>query len=304
MMTNLNRFGFENPFMDRDLVKSGFKKKWGYDHPSQVPEIKSKIKETMLSRYGVEYSTQNEVIMKKVNSTNILKYGGHPMKNDEVRYINCLIVRDKDYISYLGENKSEFNCDLGKGHVFIIDTDLYHNRLRSGIPLCTICNELGNSSSIKQKDLLSYISSQYSGQIINNWRDGLEIDIYLPELKLGFEFNGLYWHSEEYKDRNYHLDKLEYFQKRGIRIVNIWEDDWVDKNLIIKSQIDNLLGKSQKIYARKCNIQEIYDVSIIKEFLNKNHIQGWVSSTIKLGLYHDDELVSIMIFDHFEGRKK
>jgi len=59
----------------------------------------------------------------------------------------------------------------------------------------------------------------------------------------------------------------------------------------------NKLSKvSIKIYARKCTIKEISDNNLIKEFLNKNHIQGFVGSRIKLGLFYNNELISLMTF--------
>ncbi len=132
----------------------------------------------------------------------------------------------------------------------------------------------------------------------------MEIDIYLPELKLGFEFNGLYWHSEKYKEKSYHLDKTNYFKEKGIRIIHIWEDDWTFKSDIVKSQISNLLKiNTEKIFARKCVIKEV-SIKEARNFLDENHIQGFVNSTSKIGLYHNNELVSIMTFDSFEGRKK
>ena len=160
-------------------------------------------------------------------------------------------------------------------------------------------------SSIKEKELYNYIKSIYPGEIIQSYRDKLEIDIYLPELKLGFEFNGLYFHSEVFKEKNYHLEKMDLFKNKDIKIIYIWEDDWDVKNDTIKSQIKNWIGLSEnKIYARKCYVKEVTDNKIIKDFLNQNHIQGWVNSVFKLGLYHGNELVSLMVFDQYEGRKK
>jgi hypothetical protein len=132
----------------------------------------------------------------------------------------------------------------------------------------------------------------------------MEIDIYIPELNIGFEFNGVYWHSDFYKEKNFHSYKSKFFMERGIRIIHIWEDDWINKSDIIKSQIKNLMGLSKKIGARKCKVVEITDVNVAKNFLNSNHIQGWVNSKIKLGLIFEDRLISIMTFDSFEGRKK
>jgi hypothetical protein len=45
-------------------------------------------------------------------------------------------------------------------------------------------------------------------------------------------------------------------------------------------------------------------VADARDFLNGNHIQGFVNSVVKIGLYYENELVSVMSFDNFEGRKK
>ena len=116
----------------------------------------------------------------------------------------------------------------------------------------------------------------------------------MPELNIGIEYDGLKWHSDEFKDKNYHLNKTEECKKLGIRLVHIFEDEWMNKKEIIKSIIRNIIGKTEnKIYARKCIIQNVND-NEKKEFLEKNHIQGNVNSQINLGLYHDGELVSLM----------
>jgi hypothetical protein len=100
------------------------------------------------------------------------------------------------------------------------------------------------------------------------------------------------------------LDKTNYFKEKGIKIIHIWEDDWTLRRNIIESQINNLLKiNSGKIFARKCIVKEVC-VKDCKKFLNENHIQGSVSSQIKIGLYFEDELVSIMTFNNSEGRKK
>lgn len=297
--TNLEKFGYINPFMDNERIKRKFKDKYGVDHPSLVDVIKEKIKTTNINKYGVDNPLKSKLIREKINKTFISKYGGHYMKNEEFR--NCLISRDKDYIKYVGGYISLFKCE--HGHDFEISSDLYHNRLRSNLPLCTICYPLSENSSIKEIEIFKFIESIYSGNMIKSYRDVLEIDIYLPELKIGFEFNGLYWHSEIFKEKNYHLNKTNYFKEKGIRIIHIWEDDWDYKNEIIKSQISNIIGISNKVYARKCKIMEI-GTKLSKVFINSNHIQGYLNSTKKYGLFYNGELISIMTFDKNEGRKK
>jgi hypothetical protein len=297
--TNLEKFGVENPFMDNEMIKSKFKEKWGVHHPSKVKEINDRIKKTK-ELNGSSLSSYR--IRKKIKETNNEKFGSNtPSQSDYIR--DNIISNHTNYIKYIGNNTSMFRCE--KDHIFYIDSSSFHNRVRSKIPLCTVCGPIGDSKSIKEKELFEYIQSIYNGEIIQSYRDGIEIDIYLPELKIGFEFNGLYWHSEEYKDKWYHLNKTRYFKERSIKIIHIWEDDWDFKRNIIKSQIKNWLKLSEiKIFARKCQVKEIVDSKIVNTFLKENHIQGKVNSILKLGLYLESELVSIMTFDKYEGRKK
>jgi hypothetical protein len=303
--TSLDKWGVDNFSKTEEyLIKSKrtYLSKWGVDNFTKTEEYLEKSKRTFLERWGVEYPTQSEEIRNKIKNTNKKKYGtSHIFMSDKYRIDNFKISKDNNYISY--ENGVNlFKCDCDKEHTFEISTDDYYGRTKSGNKLCTICYPISDLSSIKEKMLLDYIRSIYSDEIIINWRDKYEIDIYLPDLKLGFEFNGLYWHSDKFKDNNYHLNKTNWFKEIGIRIIHIWEDDWVYKNEIIKSQIKNWLGLTEnKVYARNCQIKEIKDS---KQFLNNNHIQGSDRSNVKLGLFYDGDLLSVMTFNKTEGRKK
>ena len=306
--TSLENWGVDNP-MKNNIIKDKIKKtsleNWGVEHYTQTDEYKEKSKKTSLEKWGVEHYTQTDEYKEKSKKTSLEKWGvDNPMKNEFLRSY-FLISNHSNYIEYIDNGESLFMCDLGGDHSFVIRTDNFFSRNKYNTPLCTVCNPIGDLRSIKENELYKFILSIYGGEIIQSYRDGLEIDIYLPELKIGFEFNGLYWHSEKYKDKNSHFDKTEYFRKVDIRIIHIWEDDWDNKSNIIRSQIRNWIGLSEKrIFARKCEIEEIIDNKIIRNFLNENHIQGYLNSKIKIGLYHDSELVSIMVFDQFEGRKK
>jgi hypothetical protein len=303
--TSLDKWGVDNFSKTEEyLIKSKrtYLSKWGVDNFTKTEEYLEKSKRTFLERWGVEYPTQSEEIRNKIKNTNKKKYGtSHIFMSDKYRIDNFKISKDNNYISY--ENGVNlFKCDCDGNHTFEISTDDYYGRTKSGNKLCTICYPISDLSSIKEKMLLDYIRSIYSDEIIINWRDKYEIDIYLPDLKLGFEFNGLYWHSDKFKDNNYHLNKTNWFKEIGIRIIHIWEDDWIYKNEIIKSQIKNWLGLTEnKVYARNCQVKEIKDS---KQFLNNNHIQGSDRSNVKLGLFYDGDLLSVMTFNKTEGRKK
>ena len=67
-------------------------------------------------------------------------------------------------------------------------------------------------------------------------------------------------------------------------------------NDIVKDRIRSLLGMIRtRIYARDCKVAEI-DGHVANEFLNQNHLQGGDSSSIRYGLFHNGELVSVMTF--------
>lgn len=302
--TNLEKFGVEYPLQSPDIVeksKNFFLNKYGVDNPSKIKEVRKKAENTMLEKFGVRHAMFSDDIKSNLKKYFLEKYGVDNPSKSELYRKKRKIGSDTNYIKYLDNKISLFNCN--KGHNFKILSDNYIGRNKNNTPLCTICNPIGDFKSIKERDLLLFIKENYNGEIISGYRDGLEIDIYLPEFKIGFEFNGLYWHSELFKHKNYHLDKTNFFKERGIRIIHIWEDHWDYKVDIVKSQIINILGKSKKIWARKCVIKEV-TASNARIFLDNNHIQGFVQSIKKIGLYYNDELVSIMTFDNNEGRKK
>ena len=126
-----------------------------------------------------------------------------------------------------------------------------------------------------------------------------EIDVYIPSLNLGIEYNGLHWHSERLgKDKNYHLDKLNKCNEQGIKLIQIFEDEWINHREICESKLKQICGlnTNPKIFARKCKVVEITDKNEAYEFLDKNHIQGRTGFTIALGAYYNNELVGVMTF--------
>ncbi len=128
---------------------------------------------------------------------------------------------------------------------------------------------------------------------------GKEIDIFLPDYNLAIEFNGLYWHSDFHKNKNYHLHKKEIAESLGIKLIHIWEDNWTYREDIIKSMIMNLLNlNNSKIYARNCKIRTI-DPKEARKFVNDNHLQGYINSSVNLGLFYKDQLVSALTFGKY-----
>lgn len=160
--------------------------------------------------------------------------------------------------------------------------------------------------SKEEHTLFEYVSSIYSGEIIQSNRsilNGKELDLYIPDIKLAIEYNGLYSHQYRpteikeslIKDRTYHLNKTIDCKKKGIQLLQFYSDEWLNKNEIVKSIISSKMNLNEKIFARNCE-KIIIDTFTKNHFLNQNHIQGEDKSKIKLGLSYKNELVCLMTF--------
>ena len=162
------------------------------------------------------------------------------------------------------------------------------------------CPKCGKQISKEELNVQNFIRDNNVNAISTyKLKSKKHIDIYLPDYNIGIEYNGLLWHSEDYRSKNYHLNKLNEAKEEDIFLIQIFEDEWLFKKEIVKSRLLNLIGKTpNKIYARKCEIREVSNVDKYN-FLEANHIQGNVNSKIKLGLYYENELVSLMTFGHF-----
>ena len=173
------------------------------------------------------------------------------------------------------------------------------NTMNHNTLLCKHCEQF-NGTSRTEKDIVDFIHSivPHDNILENDKRvlGGKELDIYIPERKLAFEYDGLYWHSDEDGDTKKHLVKTEGCESNGIHLVHIFENEWMEKREIVKSRIRNLLGShDETVYARYCEVKPVRGKESL-EFQWMNHIQGGVNSKVNFGLYRAGELVSLMTF--------
>jgi hypothetical protein len=256
-------------------------------------QINSTRKETNLKKYGVESISQLESVK------DIIKHKLSvilPKIRDEKTKERI----EKNECKFLEGNSKEITIFCNKCQKTSTNNrSLINQRIRYRVEICTNCNPIGGSSDF-QRSVKEFIKSNIQNEIFDSYRQfkSYEIDIFIPDLKLGFECNGLWWHSEIYRDKNYHKNKIDFFKSKGIEIVHIWEDDWKFKKEIVKSRILSKLGiLPEKIYARNCQIKYVKNKEL-KVFLNQNHIQGWCVSKINIGLFYNNEIVSVGTFGH------
>lgn len=315
--TNNEKYGHNSPLQNKFILeksKETLNTNYNVDNPLKSDIIKNRLRKTNIMRYGVDNPLKDKKIREKIKDKIFEKYGVyHATQNEEIKkklhkhQLETISRKIKEYykeykILNIDNLNKNYKMECDKGHVFNINYTLLNSRRKTDTIVCTLCNPIDKSVSGLEIELNEFIKSVYDGDIIfNDGHLAKELDIYLPEIKLAYEFNGLWWHNEINKPTNYHLEKTKICEENGIQLIHIWEDEWVYKKDIVKSMIMNRVGKTvNKVYARKTIVKEIFDNTVCRNFLNKNHIQGFVGSSIKLGLFYEDGLVSMMTF----GKKR
>lgn len=293
--TNIERYGVPYSAMNNDVYEKTITtnlKKYGVKYTSQAESTKLKQKETNLERYGVVSTTQYPPIKQKQIKTNVERYG--------YEYANDTILSDEV------RRKLEDAQWLANKH---LDNKLSCIEIAAqlGCDNTTVCKYFKKHgivvknyfSSVFEKEVKQFLVS-HGMYIIENDRTTVskqELDIYIPDKMIAIECNGLYWHSEWFKEPLYHLNKLKDCNKNGIRLIQILENEWNEKKDIVKSKLLSILGldTTDTVYARKCTIVDV-DNKEKKSFFDANHIQGNGPSSINLGLMYDGKLVACMGF--------
>jgi hypothetical protein len=332
--TNMKRYGVANPFQDpnfQEQLRQRNQEKYGVDYLTQHPEFHQRKKLTLLEKYGVENPTQSKELMEKKKQTCLDKYGHtNPRSSPEIqkriedtceeRYgIRNLLAdatfRKKGQETLL-EKYGVSNPGLIKGH---------HERIKNvmlkryGVEhfkqlpsernkLNQWCEENPEKlfTSKGEQEVLDWIRSYYPSARKHK-QEGHEIDIFIPELSLGIEYNGLYWHSEvglkrkEHNARMYHIAKTKYFEDQNIRLIHIWEHEWRDRPHQVKSFILSAINKNSiKLNPRQCEIiwsNSKEEINKAHSLLDSYHIQGHVNSTkYVVNVYYQNELIATATF--------
>jgi hypothetical protein len=293
----------------KKLKEKSYIKNYGVSNPSKSPEILEKIQKSFVSKYG-DNPFKIEEFKERIKRTNLERYGTEsPLANgSSVRsrinddLAKRFLEKYKDFEVIEMEVKkwgsTKLLCKKCGNHFEISKWNL-HQRNESGfINPCTICSPIGTAKS----GLEDFIRSELDRNDINyEEKDrkilkGKEIDFLIPEFKIGIEVDGIFWHSNKFKDNQYHKVKTELAEEMGIKLIHVFEDEIVYKKDLVKSRIESILGiYKEKIYARKCQIREV-DPTTANNFLEINHMQGRCGAKIRLGLFYKDRLVSLMTF--------
>ena len=302
--TLLENWGVEHPLKSKDILdklKSTNLEKWGFDNPSKSPIVINKIKEHNLEKWGVDWYYKSDEFKSKRNETILEKYETDDYFKSKHRknYVVGNKVENYPDLEIIGyQNKFfEIRCDNCNEN-FEIKTDVLYKRNKENHIICTRCNKLNSNFRSNAEIEICNFLEEYNIVVTTSRRNIIkgELDIYLPEYKIAIEYNGLFWHNENFKDKNYHFSKYDNCKKLGIKLIQIWEDQWLtDKDKVKSFLLSKLKIYKNKIWARKCKIK-LVDYKEKDVFLDDNHLQKKSKSSINIGLYYNSELVSIMTF--------
>lgn len=333
-ISNLKKYGVRNVQQlqsTQQKRKITMLQKYGVEHALQNNNINSKMKKTLSSRTPRQKQLQKERNKKtisnipnfwakrqeKSNQTMLQKYGASSIMQIPEIQKN---ITNKAALTKLKKNFSTFVEKLSqtKNIVPLFSVNDINITNPNYKFLCKDCKRIW-STKITGCGNLNYIHcnckrqrSYAENEIVQflyligikrielnkrftHLNKRFEIDIYLPDYKIGIEHDGLYWHNFEILGKKYHIDKTNFFKNNfNIRIIHVFEHEWKNKNDIVKSIIRQLLNLTElKFYARKLSFQPVSTIQY-KHFLENNHIQGYAAAKIKYGLFDKDELISLM----------
>lgn len=187
---------------------------------------------------------------------------------------------------------------------FIAAARRKHGSKATGCPACAS----ERASSIEESEVADWLRTE--GEVVQtNTReplDGLEIDIYLPERKVGIEYNGAYWHHEGIlQHRRIHELKSRRADRKGIRLVTVWDFDWKDRAVAMKQHILHAIGRNagSRVNARDCKVWPVKHETA-KPFYREYHLQGppWRAMQ-HIGLFHGLEMAACMSFGQGNSRR-
>jgi hypothetical protein len=165
------------------------------------------------------------------------------------------------------------------------------------------CPKCVKKHYVKEDDLCKYIISCIGENNVIDHARGIidhryELDVYCPNKKIAFEFDGLFWHSNAIRDDiYYHSNKSNMCFERGINFIHIFEDEYTYKKDILFKIIDDKLNVIHKDLIFSCDyiVKEIDgSINAIEFYYNHSLYDYNNSTTINYGIYLKDKLLAIL----------
>lgn len=287
---SLERYGVECVLQSEEIkekIRNTNIEKYGVESVGKSPEIRKKRVDTLIRRYGVDNPIKLKEFKSKAQATNLEKYGTLEYQQSLIPNTSLMVLNDKHTLETLNKTKNgqEIADLLNVSHSTVLN---YLNK--HGIEPT---NFWSSAAEREIRKIVSHIDHKFN----NRRLIGKELDILLPDLNLAFEYNGIFWHSDRNVSKNMHREKYLKCKEKGIRLITIFENEWVENKELVTEKIQYLIGESSadKIFARKTDIVKISSKEKAN-FLNKYHIQKNGGGSLNYALMYNSEVVAVMSF--------
>lgn len=314
----IDKYGVDNAGKSSEIQerrRSTILEKYGVDNPAKADIVQEHMKQTCLERYGVPYALQADEIRQRIKETCKQKYGICSAPSGA--FFNKLQDEQfkKNYTEFTSNPRQYIELHYGVVDLckLVKDLNLDFTTVWEYVDSNDLWDIVSKIYSTMETEIYDFIRSLDSSiEIIRNDRKIIspyELDLYLPEYNIGIECNPTFTHNSTFPsftgtdpiDKNYHKMKSNLAKSKRVFLFHIFGYEWTNKREIMESMIRNLLGKNnQIIYGRKTTIKELSGSDIIV-FLNQNHRQGYAPASVRLGLFYNNELVSVMTFSHMRN---
>jgi hypothetical protein len=264
-----------------DEAKEKVKNAWESKTDDQLKEINEKREDTMFENYGVRNPFQSEIIKEKKKKTSFENWGvENPMQNE--------LVKKKVADAWELKTAEDLEEIINKVRTTKIDRyGTVHPNIHFGKT---------------QKEIRGFLNSFGCNFLENDYSilGNKEIDLYDCNKNIAIEYCGLYWHTDlspDPRDKNYHYEKHTKCLQKGVNLITIFEDEWVNRNSQCKNVLKSILGiYDLRVYARKCTIIKL-DKQEFNDFCDEYHLQGKNTlGQIFYGLKYENTLVAAMSF--------
>jgi len=236
-----------------------------------MSEMVNNIQKTMLERYGVKNASNLDSVIRKREKTKISN--GH-------------------VVLYGGKTRKDLSKDLPYNYHYF-GSLIKKYGFEKTIKMCQSKDKTIIEQIIKDILLLEKIVFQEEKCIKNDCGKRYFCD-FVVENKLAIECDGLFWHCDKInEDKRYHQNKRQVYLNSGFDPLFFRSNEIENKTPIVKSIIMNRLGNSQRVLARKCTIREV-DSNVSNEFYQKNHLMGSGRGKIRVGLFFENVLVTLI----------
>lgn len=304
--------------------------RYGVDNVAKSRSVQKKKTDTLIKTTGYKSTFENPETQKKIQNTFDVKFNGNPMYSDDVKQ-KAIETKKKNgtmcsnsTFSKSAHTKGTITKKLDriKAHperAKLDDRSWLADMVHRGYSLehigeitntsaQTVLNRINDAgivipdkhTSSPELEIKEFLASH--GIYVEKNKNKIspyEIDLFSDKHQIGIEFDGLRWHSTLMnKDISHLKKKQDKCDDVGVRLIQIYEDEWREKKPIIKSKLLSTFGVSdrERIYARHTKFVELSGEQTVEIYKN-HHIQGRVYASHHYGLIDkNDTLVACMSF--------